>query len=451
MKNKIINSKIENILTRIEKDFTKARVLEPNQKKAIFHSIKCGLIENKNKLIKIVCKEVKLCKEDAEKEFNRAVKTFELAKNNYNYADIKTIKRGRIKILEKRIARGPLLAITSFSSPLSSPSHKIALGILVGTSILFKPSLYARKSGKALFKIITKATKGQYVRLLKCKNKRELRMVTSDDRIGIISFTGRYETGKKIIQSGGVKKYHMELSGGNSCVIFDWNFDKYDDNILNKIVLGVISKNGQRCVSIKHVFIPASRNEILLRLQSRLNKVYESVVNDLEKKSSPKIGPLINEKYAIMSEKKVNDILARFKNIKPYIQLKRKINYLLPCVFMVNNIEINTTRKLLDYDLSGPIVFIHIYKKDEYKNIIDALSNDYIRSGLQLSFFTNDANTAKKYYTNIIWGGIIVNNIPTFRDDFMSFGGFGKAGLGKEGFFETFQAYTDPQVIVVSK
>ena len=128
----------------------------------------------------------------------------------------------------------------------------------------------------------------------------------------------------------------------------------------------------------------------------------------------------------------------------------RKGSYLLPSVYTVKNIEVNTTRKLLDYDLPGPIVFIHTYKKEEYKNIIKALSNDYIRSGLQLSFFTSDINSIKKDYKNIIWGGIIINDIPTFRDDFMSFGGFGKAGLGKEGFFETFQAYTDPQVIVIN-
>lgn len=450
MRHKVINSKIEIILSEIENDFIEARLLEPNQKRLIFSAIKNELIKNKDKLIKIVCNEIKLNKEDATKEFTRAVSTFELAENNYNYSDTKTIKKDEVLILEKRIARGPLLAITPFSSPLSSPSHKISLGILAGTSILFKPSPHAIKTGTELFKLITKATKGKYVKILKSNIEKELNIVTSDDRIGIISFTGGYKTGKKIIQSGGVKKYHMELSGGNSCVIFKQDYEKYNDYLLNKIIQGIISKNGQRCVSIKHIFIPATKNEVVLKLQSKLKEVYESTINDLDNGHNPKIGPLINEEYAIKSENKIEDIASKFRNIKPYVKLMRKGSYLLPSVYTVKNIEVNTTRKLLDYDLPGPIVFIHTYKKEEYKNIIKALSNDYIRSGLQLSFFTSDINSIKKDYKNIIWGGIIINDIPTFRDDFMSFGGFGKAGLGKEGFFETFQAYTDPQVIVIN-
>ncbi len=93
-------------------------------------------------------------------------------------------------------------------------------------------------------------------------------------------------------------------------------------------------------------------------------------------------------------------------------------------------------------------MFIYIRIILKYKQILSSLKNDYIRSGLQLSFFTKNNLSISNFLNNLVWGGVVINDIPTFRDEFMSFGGFGKAGLGKEGFFETLNLYTDPQTVV---
>lgn len=436
------------ILEKLESDYFEAIHLSPKAKKKIFSDIKKGIQLNKTSLEKLITKEVKLTQKDAIKEIDRAIKTFSLAEENVNYsAQKKLVRNGKI-ITEQNIARGPLLAITPFSSPLSSPAHKIALGILSSTSVLFKPSRYAQLTGSALYKIIKKATKGKYVYFCD-KSDKELDAILSDERIGIISFTGSFETGEKIIKKAGVKKYHMELSGGNSSVIFAPDYNDFKIKLDDKLLDGFLAKNGQRCVSVKHIFVSYEQEKLLENFLNRVVSIKKEVKDDLNLEKQTTLGPMITLESASLAEKKVKSILRKYPGkITPLIKIEREGDFLFPCIYKVITFDRNLVRDMLKHDLSGPVLFIYTYRDlEEYKEIIKAFEKDYIRSGIQLSVFTKDIVAIPNMVKNIIWGGIIVNEIPTFRDEFMSFGGFGMAGLGKEGFFETFHAYTDPRII----
>lgn len=443
--------KINTLLINLAEDFFEINKLEIYKKRQIFSEIQKGILANKNNLRNLIIREVKFTQKDAEREIDRAYKTFALAEEHADYIVEREVIRNGKRIIEKRIARGPLLAITPFSSPLSSPAHKIALGIIAGTSILFKPSSMAKLTGKALFEIINKVTNGKYVYFYSGSSEKELHKIVSDNRIGIISFTGGYKTGKKIIQTGGVKKYHMELAGGNSPVIFTPEFSKYDDLLIEKLIDGIMAKNGQRCVSIKHIFIPFKQKKFINKLKEKMLFLKIEIQKDFRKGRRTILGPLITAEYALDTETKVNKIIRDDKKATPYIAFERKEDFVFPTMYAIDNIDTELIKRTLEYDLPGPILFIYFYKNTaEFKQILAALKNDYIRSGLQLSFYAKNTSALKIMIKDLYWGGVIVNDIPTFRDEFMSFGGFGKAGLGKEGFFETINAYTDPQVTVYS-
>lgn len=437
---------IEDILIDLSNDYFKASQLSSKQKKAIFSKIANGIIAQKAELQALIVKEIKLTKDDAQKEIERAYKTFLLAEEHAEYTVKNKIKRNNKTIIEERVARGPILAISPFSSPLSSPAHKIALGILAGTSILFKPSSLAYLTGSAFYKIINEATDNKYVYFLPKTDKKEIEKIVSDNRIGIVSFTGGYDTGAKIIKAGGVKKYHMELAGGNSPVIFTPDFDNYSEELKEKLITGIVAKNGQRCVSIKHLFLPIKQKTFFDSIQKEML----AIKNDCKSGKETVLMPLISIDYAKSTERKVNEIIKKYeKNILEVIPVERENDLLYPTIYLVKNLKRNILEELLNFELPGPVVFAYFYKdNNEYKEIIAALENDYIRSGLQLSFYTKNPKSILNIAQNIVWGGIIINDIPTFRDEFMSFGGFGRAGLGKEGFFETLNAYTDPKVIV---
>ncbi len=446
------NKSVNLLLTRLSADFFEVIKLDSSTKQKIFLEIKKGIIANRNKLLELIVKEVKLTRKDAIKEINRAYNTFSFAEKNSNYVERKEITKNDKKIIEKRIPRGPLLAITPFSSPLSSPAHKIASGIIAGTSILFKPSVHAKLTGKALFDIINKATSRKYVYFLADNNKGKLQAIISDDRIGIISFTGGYETGKKIIRIGGIKKYHMELSGGNSPVIFTPKFQAYNNQLVEKLFDGITAKNGQRCVSIKHIFIPIEHKGFIFDLRNKLLLAKSKMRRSLTGQKMTNFGLLITPGHAKDTEKKVHEILNYSGKTESLIKFERQQSYLFPSMHIIHKIKSDLIKHILEYDLFGPVVFVYFYKNSqEYKKILAALKNDYIRSGLQISFYIESALPITEIAKDLLWGGIIFNDIPTFRDESMSFGGFGKAGLGKEGFFETVRAYTDPQVIVVNK
>lgn len=443
--------KINILLTKLAEDFFEIRKLDIFEKRHIFSEIQKGILANKNNLRNLIIKEVKFTEKDAEKEVDRAYRTFALAEKHADYIVEKIVIRNGKRIIEKRIARGPLLTITPFSSPLSSPAHKIALGIMAGTSILFKPSHLAKRTGNALYRIITKVTKGKYVYFYAGDNERELKKIVSDERIGVISFTGGYETGKKIIKTGGVKKYHMELVGGNSSVIFAPEYKLYNDQLIEKILDGILAKNGQRCISIKHIFIPIEQRDFIAKIQDRLFSLKKKLQVNFRHGKLTLLGPLITTKYALHTETKVNEILQNVKKNTPCIAFERNEDYIFPTMYVINKTDTNVIKHILEYDLLGPILFIYFYKNIiEYEKVLAAFKNEYIRSGLQLSFYTEDTLSIKNISPNLFWGGIIINDIPTFRDEFMSFGGFGRSGLGKEGFFETINALTDPQVVVTN-
>ncbi len=441
---------IEKLLTLLSRDYFAARKLTPAAKKRVLSQIAEDIKKEKETLMELIIDEIKLTEKDAEREIERAYKTFSLAARHTSRSVVRTIKRSGKVIEEDRIPRGPLLAITPFSSPLSSPAHKIALGILAGTSILFKPSDYAARTGQALFEIIKSASARNYVYFLAQASEAALQAIVSDERIGIVSFTGGYETGRKIIKAGGVKKYHMELAGGNSPVICAPDYQRYDDQTLEKLLSGILAKNGQRCVSIKHIFIPRGHGDFVIKLCNTFEALKTDIKNDFMAGRRSLLGPLIAADYALKLEERVTRICKTHpKIVSPLVAFERADGYVFPALYAVSNIDKEAIKDMLGYDLPGPVVFVHSYKNStEYKRILSALQNDYMRSGLQLSFFTDDVAHVREVASDIYWGGIIINDIPTFRDDFMSFGGFGRSGLSKEGFFETLNAYTDPRVQV---
>ncbi len=136
-----MKNKTSELLTKLSADYFKALNLTPQEKKSIFSRIKKEILKNKEQLLNFMVKEIKFTKKDSEKEILRAYQTFNIAEKQSNYNEEKEISKNGIAVKEKRLARWPLFAITLFSSPLSSPAHKIALGIMAGTSILFKPIL----------------------------------------------------------------------------------------------------------------------------------------------------------------------------------------------------------------------------------------------------------------------------------------------------------------------
>ncbi len=437
------------ILNRLSKDYFEVMNLSQHDKRTIFSQIEKGIEVNKKKLQELIITEIKFTQKDAEKEIERACKTFALAKEHAGFTVVKKTKLSEKVIIEKRISRGPLLAITPFSSPLSSPAHKIVLGILSGTSILFKPSRFARSVSNLLFQIISTATSGKYVYLLTDTNEQELNSIVSDERIGIISFTGKYETGKKIIRLGGIKKYHMELDGGNSPVIFTPEYANYNDELMERLIDGIMVKNGQRCVSIKHIFIDSKNENFIKKMQDTMLSLKKEIEKDFQRRKRTILGPLMTSEQAQNTESSIQTILQFAKQYIPLIPLRREGDFLFPAMYALHKMNVGKIKNILKHNLPCPVVFIHFYgNKTEYQQILEALKNDYIQSGLQLSIFTNNIRSLKNTLRNLIWGGIIINDIPTFRDEYMSFGGFGRAGLGKEGFFETFYAFTDPQTIV---
>lgn len=443
-----ISSYTDVLLSFAERRFFSTRSKSWSDRQKLCLSVKIQLEKKRTALVNAIRDEIRFTETDATREVDRAIRTFHLAGSLTQNPLIIKRRVGQKLILEQRIPRGPLLAITPFSSPVSSPAHKIAAGILIGTSILWKPAKQSRRTAVLFYKCLRDAGATVLVEIFLRDSVKDVRKIIKDERIGIVSFTGAYVTGKKIIQAGGIKKYHMELSGGNAAVIFLPDFQKYNSTLLTNLVEAIIAKNGERCVSVKHIFLPATQRPFIKKLISNLRMFRNPrKSNDL----LPRLGPMISESYAKKSEHAVGQALdshVDFINNLPFFRAK---NFVFPAAYTTSLFTPKQIHSILSVDIPGPIVFIYFYTKKSYGSLFKPFQNDYIQSGLQLSLFTNSAQSIQKATQSIFWGGIIINDMPTFRDDRIPFGGFGKAGLGKESFFETLTAFTDPQIIAKPK
>ena len=114
-----MNPQLNTLLDSLMSEFFIAANIQTATKRQIFQTISDGIKTQENELRELVVEEVKLTPVDAQKEVDRARKTFELAALHAHYIKESSIVLSDKILYEKRVARGPLLAITPFSSPLS--------------------------------------------------------------------------------------------------------------------------------------------------------------------------------------------------------------------------------------------------------------------------------------------------------------------------------------------
>ncbi len=154
----------------------------------------------------------------------------------------------------------------------------------------------------------------------------------------------------------------MELSGGNSLIIFAEDYDDYSDELTEKIVDGILTKNGQRCISIKHIFITLKQKEFINKIKDRLLSIKFKMQEKFLNSKKNLLGPLITKEYALDSETKVIFILQQAKNYTTMIKFERQEDYIFPTMYIIKNYNKKILKKILEFDLPGPIVFVYLYQ-----------------------------------------------------------------------------------------
>ncbi|HHT9126340.1 MAG TPA: aldehyde dehydrogenase family protein [Candidatus Brocadiia bacterium] len=433
-------SDIEKSIQASVKAFDETRRLPSYKRAEILSNIRNGLVEGSEGLARMIALEAGKPITDSRREVNRAIGVFQIASEEakriggeFIPLDLFEASKGRVGI-NKRFPLGPILGITPFNFPLNLACHKIAPAIAAGNTIVIKPASKTPITALLLAEIVSQSglPEGAFS-VLPCSSDVAERMV-KDDRFRMLTFTGSSAVGWRLKNIAGKKRVTLEL-GGNAGTIIDEDADL--ELATKRCVYGGFTFSGQTCISLQRIYV---HEKIYKRfLSDFVAQVTElKIGNPLDETTS--IGPMFNINAAERAGSWIKDAVKG--GAKALTGGKRKGKIVEPTVL----IDTNPDMKVNCEEVFAPVVTVT--KFTSFEDALTQLNNT--RYGLQASIFCNDIKKVFMAYNTIDVGGLIINDVPTYRMDHMPYGGTKESGMGREGIKYAIEEMTEPKLLVLN-
>ena len=396
------------------------------------------LLENKEELALLLASESGKPMRYALGEIDRAAQTFIIASEEAKrlpkeYFSLDWTAPGQGKeALVKYFPVGLMAGIAPFNFPLNLAVHKIAPAIASGNPIILKPARSTPLSTLALAEIIDKTDLPKGAVSILPMDRASGNQLVTDNRFKKLSFTGSPEIGWEMKRNAGSKKITLEL-GGNAGVIVSENSDL--EQAVAKCVVGGYAYSGQVCIHVQRIFVQESIFDAFIekfKEQTAVLKAGDPTSIDTD------ISAMIDENNALRVENWVNDAVKA--GAKVLHGGKRKGTYFEPTIMTDTKPEM----KVCALEIFGPVVSIEKFKT--FEEAIDLINDS--QYGLQAGVFTNNVKEINYAFNNLHVGGIINNDIPTFRVDHMPYGGVKNSGFGREGVRYAIMEMMEPRLLV---
>ncbi len=378
---------------------------------------------------------------DARVEVTRGALTFRTAaeealriNGEWLPLDWSAANRGRHGIV-RRYAIGPVAGISPFNFPLNLAAHKVAPAIAAGCSIVLKPP---SKDPLIMLRIAryideTDLPKGA-VSILPMDRPTGDRMV-SDDRFKLLSFTGSPSIGWKMKAEAGKKKVVLEL-GGNAGAIVDETADL--DWAVDRLVYGAFAYAGQVCISVQRIYVVREiYAEFERRFVERVSRV--RVGDPLDPETD--LGPMLDEAAVERTEGWVSEAIAG--GARALVRGEPKGRWFGPTVL----VDVPRDAAICAEEAFAPVV--NLFPVDSFADALREINDS--RFGLQCGVFTSSLEHTLAAHDELEVGGIIVNDVPTWRTDPMPYGGVKDSGLGREGLRSSIEDMTEPRLLVFAR
>jgi len=334
--------------------------------------------------------------------------------------------------LVKHFPLGLVAAISPFNFPLNLAMHKIAPAIASGNTIILKPARSTPLSVLEFAKIIDKTDLPKGAISILPANRVVGNKLVSDSRFDMLSFTGSPQVGWEMKKNAGKKKVALEL-GGNSGVIVSNKADV--DVAVTKCLVGAYAFSGQVCIHVQRIYVQKDIfNLFIEKFIEGTKKLKQG--NPLD--NSTEISIMIDLENAVRVESWVNEAVNDGAEI--LFGGKRHNNYFEPTIITNSKPQMNVCA----LEIFGPVVTVEKY--DEFSDAVNMINDS--QYGLQAGVFSDSAKEINYAFENIHAGGIVSNDIPTFRVDHMPYGGVKNSGFGREGIRYTIHEMTEARLLV---
>jgi acyl-CoA reductase-like NAD-dependent aldehyde dehydrogenase len=415
-----------------------ARV-KPFERQAILNHCVSRFEQNRDELAMTLCIEAGKPIKDSKGEVQRLIDTFRVAAEESVRID------GHIPNLEisarasdyygfvRRYPIGVCAFITPFNFPLNLVAHKIAPAIASGCPFILKPAGRTPISALLVGAILaeTDLPKGAFSIIPSIRDAADA--LTTDERIKLLSFTGSASVGWELKKRCGKKKIVLELGGNAACIVHK---DSDISHVTERLVFGAFYQSGQSCISVQRILVHRS---VMENVKSELvAKVAKLKCGD-PRSPDTDIGPVISNDDANRLEAWIRDAVKA--GAKILCGGTRSGNIVAPTLLE------NVPRELplCAEEAFGPVAILSSY--DDFSEAIKQANDS--RYGLQAGLFTNDLRYMMQAWEELEVGGVIVNDVPSWRVDNMPYGGVKDSGLGREGIRSSIEDMTEPRLLVV--
>ncbi len=421
--------------------FEVTRRLSAYERSAILRNISAGIRDRREEIGRIMTLESGKPIRDALIEVDRAVLTFRLGAEEAERMTGETIpldlmasSKGRLGIT-RRFPIGPIAAISPFNFPLNLAAHKIAPAIAAGNTIVLKPPSKDPLTMLTVAEIIEKSGVPEgAVSILPMTRAQGDRMV-EDDRFKLLTFTGSPSVGWRMKERAGKKKVVLEL-GGNAGVIVDATANL--DWAVKRSLVGAFAYAGQVCISVQRMFVHRS---IWDEFMNRFVAGARALVHGDPLDPETQIGPMVDEQQAQRTDRWVRE--AEELGGKVLLGGRAEGSFFPPTVL----VDTPATAQVCSNEAFAPLVVAFPF--DDFDAAIKQVNDSFY--GLQTGVFTNDLSHAWRAFNELEVGGVIVNDVPTYRIDHMPYGGVKDSGLGREGLRWAIEDMTELRLMVVAE
>ena len=382
------------------------------------------LVEHRDEIAAIICREAGKAWKYSAGEVQRAVETFQFSAEEAKRIHGETIPMDASVAGEGRMGFylrcpvGVVSAITPFNFPLNLVAHKVGPALAAGCTLVLKPASTTPLTAIRLGEILEEAGIPPGVfNVVVGSGGTVGEWMTTDPRIAKISFTGSPPVGEAIIRKAGLKKVTLEL-GNNSGTIIEP--DTNLDAAIPRCAVSAFANSGQVCISLQRLYVHRS---IAKEFTKRFVEVTEKlkVGNPLDKDCE--VGPMIDEAEAKRAESWIKEAVA--EGAKVLTGGKREGRMLYPTVLVNARPEM----RVMCEEAFAPLV--SIYEYDTFEEAVRMVEDSPY--GLQAGVYTNDLRKAMYAVDQINAGGVMINDTSIFRVDHMPYGGNKMSGLGREG------------------
>ena len=417
-----------------------ARMASFERQAVLAHCVK-RFTERADELAQALCIEAGKPIRDSRGEVGRLIDTFRIAAEEsvrmtgeVQPLDISARAKG-YQGMWKRVPIGPCSFISPFNFPLNLAAHKIAPAIAVGCPFVMKPASRTPLGAIIIGEVLAETDLPPGAFSILPAHREGADLFTTDDRLKLLSFTGSPDVGWDLKARAGKKKVVLEL-GGNAAVVVMPDADL--DDAADRIVFGAFYQSGQSCIGVQRILV---HDDVYDAFKARLVERTAKLIAGNPSDENTFIGPMIDVKEAARLDDWIKEAVAGGAKL---LCGGQRDGAMLAATLLE---DVSRSAKLNTEEAFGPVAFFTRFKTfDEALHIV----NDS-KFGLQAGIFTRDLFHMLKAWDVLDVGGVVINDVPSYRVDNMPYGGVKDSGLGREGVRFAMEDMTEIRNLVIRR